>query len=386
MQCPQTKTQKTFNSTRTMSNINVNMSSFVRTNPSLLLLVNPPYGYLPPTGLQRPSNVGLIQPDSPPQSSGNKKNLEVRESTGSKKRRLNTEEVPKINEAKRARVEAQIARESDSESGSIVSLGDAQSNNDKDIPIPPSPSPGTIIVDLEDNDVLLGRGSGVNDHIGNIKFRNLISLYRERYLATSNRAKKRHIAVEILDDVRRKEPPGRFLERVVAGKITERNKQLWIVVTEDKTLEKIKQALRQLSNRNHMPKCKTGNMTPSLISTTMNLDQDRDKDQSAVNSRVSKEAHQTPSNPVPMLPFPNHVLWSNRRNHNVITNLSRIHHNPIATNNYAGNNHMAPYNHLRFSVPSPSYTAFHLKRPFPSVNEIFRDLLFSAKRTNSTIS
>ena len=35
------------------------------------------------------------------------------------------------------------------------------------------------------NDVLLGRGSGISNHIGNIKFRRLVEKHKPRYTAAS---------------------------------------------------------------------------------------------------------------------------------------------------------------------------------------------------------
>ena len=121
------------------------------------------------------------------------------------------------------------------------------STNDPTItPIPASPPPGSYVTDLRTNDILCGRGSGPNDHIGNINFRELIALERDNYLGTSSRVGKNRIAIAILNHVRSKVPPGRFLERV-SGK--GKSNAMWIVVTEDKAMEKIKQALRQIRNR-----------------------------------------------------------------------------------------------------------------------------------------
>ena len=104
---------------------------------------------------------------------------------------------------------------------------------------------GTIIQQLNPNDVLCGRGSGPNDYSGNIKFRGLVMDRRDEYLSTSNRASKAKVAREIVDYVKCMNPPGRFLEQVENNK----NTALWRVVSEDKALEKAKQALRQNRHR-----------------------------------------------------------------------------------------------------------------------------------------
>jgi len=101
------------------------------------------------------------------------------------------------------------------------------------------------IQQLNPNDVLCGRGSGPNDYSGNIKFRALVMNRRDEYLSTSNRASKAKIAREIVDYVRRMSPPGRFLEQMEgSGKAP-----LWRAVSEEKSLEKAKQALRQNRHR-----------------------------------------------------------------------------------------------------------------------------------------
>lgn len=99
---------------------------------------------------------------------------------------------------------------------------------------------GTITF-LNSNDVLCGRGSGPNDHVGNVAFRKLVSTRRREYLGTSTRMQKARIAREIADAVWNANPPGRFLE-----KATETS---WNVVPEVKALEKVKQALRQMRHR-----------------------------------------------------------------------------------------------------------------------------------------
>lgn len=103
------------------------------------------------------------------------------------------------------------------------------------------PVPEGEIKYINDNDVLCGRGSGPNDHCGNISFRELVSTRRKEYLATSSRSQKARIAREIVEVVWHLKPPGRFLE-----KVTETS---WNLVSEEKTLEKVKQALRQMRHR-----------------------------------------------------------------------------------------------------------------------------------------
>lgn len=101
--------------------------------------------------------------------------------------------------------------------------------------------PEGSIHSVSKNDVLCGRGSGPNDHCGNVAFRDFVSARRREYLNTSTRAQKARIAREIVDVVKALNPPGRFLE-----KATETS---WNEASEEKALEKVKQALRQMRHR-----------------------------------------------------------------------------------------------------------------------------------------
>jgi hypothetical protein len=100
------------------------------------------------------------------------------------------------------------------------------------------------IFHFNDNDVLCGRGSGPNDHIGNIAFRRLVSTRRKEYLDTTTRSQKAKIAKEIVAVVTNLLPTGRFLEKVTGTS--------WKIVPEGKALEKVKQALRQMRHRRSM--------------------------------------------------------------------------------------------------------------------------------------
>jgi len=69
-------------------------------------------------------------------------------------------------------------------------------------------------LELLSKDVLLGRGSGPNDHNGNIQFRELISQRKKEYLSTNNRQTKATIAAEIVNKVI--QDGGRFLKKLNA--------------------------------------------------------------------------------------------------------------------------------------------------------------------------
>lgn len=105
---------------------------------------------------------------------------------------------------------------------------------------------------LRPSDVLCGRGSGPNDHPGNIAFRQIILSRKVAYLSTTSRADKARIAQEIVDRVERgcgASEPGRFLRKMQAAELKERGydreDDVWVVVDRATALEKAKQALRQ---------------------------------------------------------------------------------------------------------------------------------------------
>lgn len=105
---------------------------------------------------------------------------------------------------------------------------------------------------LRPSDVLCGRGSGPNDHPGNIAFRQIILSRKVDYLSTTSRADKARIAQEIVDRVERgcgASEPGRFLRKMQAAELKERGydreDDVWVVADRATALEKAKQALRQ---------------------------------------------------------------------------------------------------------------------------------------------
>jgi len=106
------------------------------------------------------------------------------------------------------------------------------------------------VLQLNNNDVLCGRGSGPNDHIGNIRFRDEVSGHRIQYMKTNKRKDKDRIARDILNFVsKRAEPSGRFLKKL-GGRVVKdvgfaKGVDVWMEVDEGTALEKVKQALRQ---------------------------------------------------------------------------------------------------------------------------------------------
>lgn len=87
------------------------------------------------------------------------------------------------------------------------------------------------------NDCLFGRGGGTNHHPGNKRYRKLVEEKKAKYLS-SKRLDKPLVAMEIINEWRALDPPGRFLKQDEVTK-------LWNDVGEKKAREKTSQALRE---------------------------------------------------------------------------------------------------------------------------------------------
>jgi len=94
------------------------------------------------------------------------------------------------------------------------------------------------IYDPNVNDVLCGRGGRINAHEGNVRFRQVVVDRKKDYLApTTKKLEKAHIAANIVQDIRQKDPPGRFLKEDPDGS--------WYDIGDAKAIKKVGQALRE---------------------------------------------------------------------------------------------------------------------------------------------
>jgi hypothetical protein len=106
--------------------------------------------------------------------------------------------------------------------------------------------------ELGATDVLLGRGSGPNDHVGNVHFRELVSERKAEYMATNHRMTKTKIAREIVDQIINAK--GRFLKKceqkeVEGLGVEPTGVDVYEIVDDDTMMEKAKQALRQNASK-----------------------------------------------------------------------------------------------------------------------------------------
>jgi hypothetical protein len=107
--------------------------------------------------------------------------------------------------------------------------------------------PAQFVTVVHANDVLFGRGSGPNDHDGNIKFRDMVAMRKGEYMSTNHRQTKATIAKEVVGSVYQVQ--GRFLKRLEAAELQKlgfpASTEIYQIVDDATVMEKAKQALRQ---------------------------------------------------------------------------------------------------------------------------------------------
>ncbi|KAG7344725.1 hypothetical protein IV203_032256 [Nitzschia inconspicua] len=132
---------------------------------------------------------------------------------------------------------------------------------------------GEYVIDVHPYDVMFGRGSGPNDHEGNIRFRELVSQRKAEYMATNHRQTKAKIAKDIVDRVFA--VGGRFLKKLEPTEASKlgyvNNEDVYQVVGDDTIMEKAKQALRQNRNREDLsPKPPSQQQRQASVTSTTN--------------------------------------------------------------------------------------------------------------------
>mmetsp|Transcript_28485 Transcript_28485/g.46245 ORF Transcript_28485/g.46245 Transcript_28485/m.46245 type:complete len:608 (-) Transcript_28485:81-1904(-) len=103
-----------------------------------------------------------------------------------------------------------------------------------------NPGDGGLISELNENDVLSGRGGRINNHPGNITFRTVVEDYKREYLDPRTRKlEKAHVAARLVAQIRSANPPGRFLRE------DPDNKGMYVEIGDQKAWKKAGQALRE---------------------------------------------------------------------------------------------------------------------------------------------
>jgi hypothetical protein len=90
------------------------------------------------------------------------------------------------------------------------------------------------------NDIMCGRGGESNTHVGNVRFRSLISDHKIAYLS-AGKSQKPEMAMNIVNMWRGQSPPGRFLAKTNPKS----EDSLWHDVGDRKAKEKVSQCLRE---------------------------------------------------------------------------------------------------------------------------------------------
>ncbi len=93
-------------------------------------------------------------------------------------------------------------------------------------------------VEPHEHDVLCGRGGNINIHPGNARFRQKVESRKRCYIDARFKREKRLIAESIIKDIKRLDPPGRFLTR-------DNKDGPWYEISEEKARDKTSQALRE---------------------------------------------------------------------------------------------------------------------------------------------
>ena len=102
----------------------------------------------------------------------------------------------------------------------------------------PTSCDGLMTTTVNANDVLCGRGGLVNHNPGNKAYRDIVSRHKQSYADEMDHAKKTTIAWGIVAEIRKFNPPGRFLQRNADGD--------WFDIGEARAVAKTKQALREI--------------------------------------------------------------------------------------------------------------------------------------------
>ncbi|GFH50883.1 hypothetical protein CTEN210_07359 [Chaetoceros tenuissimus] len=93
------------------------------------------------------------------------------------------------------------------------------------------------IKDINENDVLCGRGGATNSHSGNRSYRKLVKKFKDKYLKAKKKQKPA-VAAEVVDIIRKLDPPGRFLKK-------DKDTGWYTDIGDARAKEKTSQALRE---------------------------------------------------------------------------------------------------------------------------------------------
>lgn len=111
-----------------------------------------------------------------------------------------------------------------------------------------------IVTKVGPSDVLIGRGSRAMNNPGNVFYRALVGEKMEHFRCSLRRKHKDEIARQVLRTIQTR--GGRFLQRAASGVAVSPppgGEGIWHAVSEQTSLEKVKQALRDRSREENTP-------------------------------------------------------------------------------------------------------------------------------------
>lgn len=110
-----------------------------------------------------------------------------------------------------------------------------------------------FIKEVNENDVLCGRGGATNSHAGNRSYREIVKSYKDKYLKAKKKQKP-NVAAEVVAKIRSLDPPGRFLKK-------DKETGWYLDIGDARAKEKTSQALREGAPliRKQMSEGKRGN-------------------------------------------------------------------------------------------------------------------------------
>jgi len=101
------------------------------------------------------------------------------------------------------------------------------------------------VIKPRDSDVLSGRGSGITSHPGNEYLRDLVASAKSTYLLKSSKGEKTRIGQSIVNHIRSRHPPGRFLARYENNESGHDTRGLWYEIGDVRARQKVNQCLRE---------------------------------------------------------------------------------------------------------------------------------------------
>lgn len=123
-------------------------------------------------------------------------------------------------------------------------------------------APAAEEITITDQDVLFGRGGLTNRHIGNLRYRDIISIHRQDYVR-AQKTEKPNVARRIVKAIRTGKNPGRFLRKGEDGK--------WHAVSDKEAAWKASQALREKSRWSSMKPNNDNEEQRSAVSAAVDL-------------------------------------------------------------------------------------------------------------------